>query len=522
MLTFQELISVPLFSNAVIVGGWEGKERNFSYIVDNPTDVIESSLLLLPAKREQLENLTLLSNPKVKGFIFYGAENDAVPYPLKEMIKDYDKPVLMIKETNVHTIKKCIEDLIKLKSMGQFHYVWEGMTDYWITLVHQGSLERMFQRLRLFVHEELYLLNSDFSPHFSAENGLTEQERKEIRDLYNQHDRKKESMLMLQGDTRFYLMLPLAIEEKILGFVVLKDKPGLMIDTCSEIVSKAIPAIITGLKLKEAILKTHQTYKDNFLYNLLYNNIESEQMLIKLGKQWDWDFTKPAHLMVVKIQSVHGHSLKKGELEQFMGTIRSVIAANFLKGITYEIQGNIVIILFDHTERPEKERKKFMISVAKSIVEEIEKLHPQIACRIGIGRSYPTNMKLYKSFFEGKVALELGKYELQQQAVWHFDNIGIGKLLANIENDLLHEFYKEVLGELISFDEEKDNDYIETLQQFFQNNGDINKTATELFVHPNTLRKRLKKIESILNCDLNQIDDQLKIVVALKIMKMLT
>jgi DNA-binding PucR family transcriptional regulator len=62
---------------------------------------------------------------------------------------------------------------------------------------------------------------------------------------------------------------------------------------------------------------------------------------------------------------------------------------------------------------------------------------------------------------------------------------------------------------------------METLETFYNNNSDISQTAEQLFIHPNTLRKRLKKIESILNIDLNQIDDLLNIFVDLKVMKML-
>jgi DNA-binding PucR family transcriptional regulator len=60
-----------------------------------------------------------------------------------------------------------------------------------------------------------------------------------------------------------------------------------------------------------------------------------------------------------------------------------------------------------------------------------------------------------------------------------------------------------------------------TLEAFYYHNGDINQTAEQLYIHPNTLRKRLKKLETILNVDFNQLEDMLKIFVALKIMKIL-
>jgi DNA-binding PucR family transcriptional regulator len=60
-----------------------------------------------------------------------------------------------------------------------------------------------------------------------------------------------------------------------------------------------------------------------------------------------------------------------------------------------------------------------------------------------------------------------------------------------------------------------------TLEAFYNHNGDINQTAEQLYIHPNTLRKRLKKLETILNVDFNQMEDMLKIFVALKIRKIL-
>lgn len=511
-----------MFSKADIIGGWKGKERSFANIQDDLNHIIESTLILLPAEKNHFTKITeLLSSPNAQGLILYGAVDDDIPSSIVEKIEDFQKPVLMIKEENPHTIKKKITDIIELKSLGHYQYVFEGMTDYWIELINTKNFQNMFSRLRFFVHDQLTLLNRDFTSHFKEENGLSSEETKEIRNLYHQQNKKKESWLMVQHEHQYYLLFPLRIEEQVLGYIVLKEQPGMMLDTCIEIVTHAIPAIITALKVEEAVTTTHKMYQESFLYNLLYNHIESEHVLIKLGKQWGWDFTKPTQLMVLRLQSSEDRFLEQHDLDMFMGTIRSVVASRFLKAVTHQIQGNIVILIFDSFERTEKERKDFMISLAKSMVDEIEKMNPAVECQMGIGRQYPTNLMLYKSFNEGKIALELGKFEMALQAVWHFEDIGMARLLSNIQNDTLHEYYVETLGDLIQLDQRKDGYYIETLQEFFRNNGDIGKTADQLFIHQNTLRKRIKKIESVLNCDLNQMEDQIKLLVALKIMKML-
>lgn len=520
MLTFQELISVSMFSKATILGGWSGKERNFANVDDSITDNHNSALLLLPVGKENLIRLSeYLANPTVQGIVLYGAEKIHLSTSLSEEIAMQQKPVLYVNETNVQYIKKTIMDMAQLKTLGHFQYVWEGMTDYWLSLMHQQSLEEMIARLRLFVHENLILLKSDFTLYYKDGESKFYHELKDIRHLYYKQIKKKEGWSVLHKDGHHYLLFPIRLEDHTFGFLLLEEQPGMMIDTCIEIVTHAIPALVAYLKKEQAVLQTHQLYKDNFLYNLLYNNIESEHVLFELGKQWGWDFTRPAQLMVLRLLPENDYSPQNYDTDAIMGTVRSTIASSFLSSITHQLQGNIVIIVFDTFERSGKERKEFMLALANQIRSGIEKMNLNVICKIGLGRPYPTNMKLYKSFYEAKVALELGRSEIHQRDVLHFEDIGIARLLSNIQNDLLHEYYIEVLDELLQ--QEQRDDYIATLQEFFRNNGDISKTAEQLFVHPNTLRKRIKKIESILDCDLNQIEDQLKILVGLKIMKML-
>lgn len=523
LLTFQELISVPLFANAHVLGGWSGKERSFLVMEESFTNISPSALLLLPLNEKHIEDMPIyLSNPHIQGLVLYGEEEKLYSTLHFPEIDEFQKPALIVNETSLHAIKKTISDMTQLKSMGHYHYVWEGMTDYWLKLIYQQGLEGMLNQLRLYVHESLTFVKSDFTPYFEQEEVLFHHELKEIRQLYYISVKKREGWSILQKDGHHYLLFPLRVGEQLFGFIILEEQPGMMIDTCIEITTRALPAMISFLKKEEAIVHTHQMYKDNFLYNLLYNNIESEHILVELGKRWEWDFTKPAQLMVVKLEPKEEYSIRHNDIMGIMGTIRSTIASSFLTAITHQLQGNLVVIVFDSFDRSGRERKEFMKGLAKSIRDSLEDNYSYISCQIGLGRQYPTNMKLYKSFYEAKIALELGKYEIHHQSILHFEDIGISRLLSNIGNDILHEYYEEILGDLIHLEQSKDDFYLETLQEFFRNNGDITKTAEQLFVHPNTLRKRIKKIEALLGCDLNQMDDQLKILVALKIMKMLT
>ena len=200
--------------------------------------------------------------------------------------------------------------------------------------------------------------------------------------------------------------------------------------------------------------------------------------------------------------------------------IQSLLSFQSIQGITFPLQGDIIVIIFENEPVIPKQRKELSLSLAMKIHDQLEQGLEKIECEVGIGRHYSSNMELFRSFYEAKVAIELGKYEIKKVAVRHFEDIGIARLLSNIHRNTLHDYYVEVLKEILH-DQENKVVYLETLESFFYNNADINLTAEQLFVHPNTLRKRIKKLESILNADFNQLEDQLEIYVAIKIMKMI-
>lgn len=231
----------------------------------------------------------------------------------------------------------------------------------------------------------------------------------------------------------------------------------------------SIPALLSFFKKEEAVLRAHKSYQQDFLHKLLYN----KQFLIKQGKQWNWDFTFPTELMVLRLNQKNEVTKFSIDTDSIIKKIRSLISAQFLQGITFPMQGDIIIIIFDSNHNLPKKRKEMILSLADLIYKKMIQHLPQLECEIGIGRHYPSSMELFRSFYEAKVALELGKYEMRHKAVRHFEDIGIARLLSNIHQQVLHDYYKEVLKDIF-FDQENSTIYIETLEAFYQNNADIN------------------------------------------------
>lgn len=102
--------------------------------------------------------------------------------------------------------------------------------------------------------------------------------------------------------------------------------------------------------------------------------------------------------------------------------------------------------------------------------------------------------------------------------VVYYDELDIYKLLLSLNNgSILKEYYDEVLGGLDEYDKINSTDTISWLKQFVRLNGNIQDMAGENFVHRNTIRYNLKKIEKITSLDLEHWEDRLKLQICLLI-----
>ena len=70
---------------------------------------------------------------------------------------------------------------------------------------------------------------------------------------------------------------------------------------------------------------------------------------------------------------------------------------------------------------------------------------------------------------------------------------------------------EELLKPLKGLFQQENAQLLKTLQYYFLSNCDLALTAQKLFIHPNTLRYRLAKIEQVTNLSFNKIEDKLSL-----------
>ncbi|MGN7400823.1 PucR family transcriptional regulator [Cytobacillus praedii] len=123
--------------------------------------------------------------------------------------------------------------------------------------------------------------------------------------------------------------------------------------------------------------------------------------------------------------------------------------------------------------------------------------------RIGVSsiEKSPEIKKLQKMYEQSALALTHCHVQNKQLVFW--EKIGIEKMAYHIQpNSLFDRLDEEILDPLISYDREKSANLTETLYVYLKHFFNLQKSSSELFVHPNTIKYRMQKINQLLQINI--------------------
>jgi sugar diacid utilization regulator len=274
---------------------------------------------------------------------------------------------------------------------------------------------------------------------------------------------------------------------------------------------------LTALLLQtEGMFQEQQIqFKEHFVYDLLYHKFESQKVMVKQGKSWGWNLEKPHHLLLIDVSISVGTDINW--LDEILLHIENHLSHKGEPFIVFPFQDQVVVLLEDGENRTISNRKNFVLNAAIQLEKELSCKCPDDQFQIGIGKWYEDTLFLNKSYQEAKLALRFGKIWLENENVFHINDLGVLRLLIHLHQEILADYSDEYLSQLIESDQENETEYIKTLKAYIQHKGIINEVSDALYIHPNTLRNRIKKIEELTGINLLDPEESINLVIAAKI-----
>jgi carbohydrate diacid regulator len=294
-----------------------------------------------------------------------------------------------------------------------------------------------------------------------------------------------------------------------------------------------VELIANQAALLAGIPDRHQL-KNQFVYNLLFDNVTDEARLIRQGQILGIDLTIPRAAILIDATGyifAPGDSVPS-ELDEAQmqrraqRVIGSVVQFFHLPSDTicaYVGGGEVVVLKASSTRdliawtdedgakepRPSWADLSALKRAGTALLGRIRR-DTGANINIGIGRYHPGILGLGRSYQDARAALLLGRHFHGSNQVHCLDGLGIAAFIGVADERTKVDLARHLLSPL-----DHEPELIETLDTFFAADCGPSTTACQLSIHRNTLNYRLDKITSLTGLDPRCFDAAVQIRLAL-------
>jgi DNA-binding PucR family transcriptional regulator len=159
--------------------------------------------------------------------------------------------------------------------------------------------------------------------------------------------------------------------------------------------------------------------------------------------------------------------------------------------------------------------------------ERLEELHRSLhelgrvrGAAIGVSELGESPADSTRAYRESVDAATIGRALLGNGGAIAYSQLGAYRYLVQIGvQDAPRDRMRAAVDELIAYDAKRQTALLDTLEQYLAERRSVIESARALFIHPNTLRQRLGRIEELTGLALDQ-DDLLSLELAIKLARL--
>ena len=243
--------------------------------------------------------------------------------------------------------------------------------------------------------------------------------------------------------------------------------------------------------------------KDNFIKNLLLDNL----LLVDI-----YNRAKKLHIETDVRRCVFIVETKNDRDNNAFETVRNIFSAKTRDFITAVDEKNIILVKeVKNGEGYDELTKTAQVIVDMLNTEAMTKVH------VAFGTIVNEIKEVSRSYKEAKMAMDVGKIFYPDKNVIAYSRLGIGRLIYQLPLPLCKMFIKEIFDGRSP--DEFDEETLQTINKFFENNLNVSETSRQLYIHRNTLVYRLDKLQKSTGLDLRVFEDAITFKIALMVVK---
>jgi DNA-binding PucR family transcriptional regulator len=156
----------------------------------------------------------------------------------------------------------------------------------------------------------------------------------------------------------------------------------------------------------------------------------------------------------------------------------------------------------------------------EQLMRECRELGERGNAAIGISELHEGPANASRAYREAVDAATIGRALLGEGGAIAYSQVGAYRYLVHIAaEDAPHDRMRAAVDRLIDYDRKRRTALLDTLERYLAERRSVIESARALFIHPNTLRQRLGRIEELTGLRLDE-DDLLSLELAIKLARL--
>ncbi|MGB4274672.1 MAG: PucR family transcriptional regulator ligand-binding domain-containing protein [Bacillota bacterium] len=549
-ITLREALDLGILPKARVIAGRRGLDRQIHYVdimeVPDPDDYIRQGLLCVSSwyairgdEEAQLRLVKAAANAGAAGFVlkvkrYLGRLSqrvidlaDECGLPIIEI--EGDEPYVEI--THPLLTKIISDQAFRLEYYLKAHKLFRRVA------LEGGSYDAIAEALYSLIHNPVILCDAEGKllawfcqgeecGESSLKVGMPVLGETDIKDLSHvDHYTYRESGLC----TGEFLVFPIRVEADIYGYwlVCEANKVCTELDFIALENASTIAALETTKRAAVSEIKSH--LRHDFVDELIRGVWMSEETAQTRALALGWEFIPPVGLIVADIdgfaaflQKIQDEEYAKQIKLRMLAVTQEVVASHSRSHIVIGRSDSCIAVVSLPSRCKDGKADSWLLKVAEQLQTRLRAELAEISVSIAISQPYLRLVELRSGYLEACELMDICRIVWGPGQIATKEKLDIYRLFYHCGSQgEMAEFCSKLLSSLVKGDTGSRTELIHTLRVYLECGASITKTAQSLFIHENTLRYRLKKIEKVTGLDLKDSKNCFKLALALHILPFL-
>lgn len=536
MKTLQDLLSLPRFSDLVVLSTHKNLNQpvESAEITETP-DVAkyipQHTLILTTAmsyqhQQEKLKNMIdELKAHKAAGLLIKtGRFIEEVDPDILEYASKVDLPIIKIPNTQPlgELLHQILSYLWNDKTQ-QMTYAFDIQNRFSDLLMHDVSNARFIAEFGKIINVPIILLSPwrnviAHSRHFSeSEKPASYYVNQLTLEDFQKTEREQTSFLIEDFNQKTIQMTsyPIKVNHYFPFYLMILTPENIPYPISEFAIDQAILVLTLMLYKNQEVQKSFEHLQTDFFSQLLdAKTSKISRNWLDLGKSYQLIQSSSYQIAIAycvcKEETQHHVRYQKEEGQIVANWLTEQIPLKNKDVAIFRLRHtNSVLLLF---QTPQDN----LDAILEELAESLQKTLP-ITLRFALGGVYESVLGIGDSYLEAVAALDLTKGLLYPPVVQHYQQKGLSGLFDKIPTKDVRYFCEKTLKVLAYPTDSSIVELRKTLKAFLAYNCEITKTASELFLHRNTIKYRIKQCEELLGLSVQNPENSLTLRVALEL-----